>query len=683
MKFLQRSLLAIGLAAATPALVFMAVQIFLSLQAKRHELSAVALARAKQVQQLTDAQLEAQLSALRVMGTSSFLVQRNWGELYTRIKRAQTATPEWTGVVLSDTRAGVEIFDTRRPLTQTEGPDPNARTSAVTFGTPTISGVLRAAPRTQASVYAHVPLKLDDGHEYMLTAAIDPQLFQNILTSVVPSANLAAVVDAQGNFIARNLRYGEQLGKPATHFVRDAIASGTEGVYRGVTHEGVDNYTAFYKSPWSGWSTHVAVAAATIDSLFWWSLAVAAIAVLATIALTGFLVSLVTRNMTELRRSEDASRQSQKMEAVGRLTAGIAHDFNNLLTAIIGNLDLIRSRTAGNERAQTLTANALEAARRAEKLTSRLLAFSREQRLALKAVDLSELLDGMSDLLLKSLGPRVTLDIDVDPAARLIVSDAGQLELALINLAVNARDAMPSGGKFSIKTRKPAQAHHGNEREFVEIAVSDTGVGMSEEVRARALEPFFTTKPTGQGTGLGLSQVFAFARASGGNVLIDSKVGAGSTIRVLLPAASEAYPRTLPGGKAAPPTIPMSGGESQVRILVVDDDDQVRRYVTASLRDLRYDIIDAANGAAALDVLRAERIDLLVVDFAMPGMNGAEVARAARELRPNLPILMISGYADTAAVESALGPGRLLRKPFNVSELSAAVVNVLQSRPVE
>jgi signal transduction histidine kinase/CheY-like chemotaxis protein len=506
-------------------------------------------------------------------------------------------------------------------------------------------------------------------------------MFQKILTSIVPNANLAAVVDRSGNYVARNLRYSELIGMPGTHFLRDAIMGGNEGLYFAITREDAKNYTAFYKSPWSGWSSHVAVAAATMDALSWWSFAVAGFAALATVALAALLVALVMRDLAELRKSEDAARQSQKMEAVGRLTAGIAHDFNNLLTAIIGNLDLIRSRTSGNDRVQTLAANALEAARRAAKLTSRLLAFSREQRLALKPVDVSELLYGMNDLLLKSLGTRITLAVDVHEAASVVVSDANQLELALLNLAVNARDAMPHGGKFSVKTRLVDAAESRGAGKLVEIAVSDTGMGMTEEVRARALEPFFTTKPTGQGTGLGLSQVFAFVSACGGSVRIDSEPGAGTTIRMFLSGATERHPKTNPGAQS-PPTVPLTRFERQASILVVDDDSQVRRYMVDSLRDFHYRVTHAANGAAALELLRTERVNLLIVDFAMPGMNGAEVARAARAIYPDLRVLMVSGYADSAAIEAAIGPQRLLRKPFNVGELSAAVANVLQDLPV-
>jgi CheY-like chemotaxis protein len=377
--------------------------------------------------------------------------------------------------------------------------------------------------------------------------------------------------------------------------------------------------------------------------------------------------------MAERRRAEEMLRQSQKMEAIGQLTGGIAHDFNNLLTAVIGNLDMIRTR-AGNDRLQRMADNALEAARRGAKLASQLLAFSRSQRMDVGPVDLAQLLNGMSGLLAQSVGPSVRVDVSIEEDARFVVSDANQLELALLNLAVNARDAMPEGGTLTIKAQKVDDP----ERRLpsVELAVVDAGVGMSEEVRARAIEPFYTTKPIGQGTGLGLSQVYAVLRESGGTLAIDSELGKGTTVRMILPAGA---PPVVRPQSNAPTTTTPSGSRSreQTRVLVVDDDKLVRRFISDCLRSLEHHVTEAENGAQGLATLERERFDLLVVDFAMPGMNGAEVARAAQERQPGIKVLMVSGYADSAAVEAALGTARLLRKPFDLAELGAAVAQTV------
>jgi CheY-like chemotaxis protein/two-component sensor histidine kinase len=368
------------------------------------------------------------------------------------------------------------------------------------------------------------------------------------------------------------------------------------------------------------------------------------------------------------------------MEAVGQLTGGIAHDFNNLLTAIIGNLDMIRTRVAGSERLERLSSNALEAARRAAKLAAQLLAFSRSQRMSVGTVDLQRLLNGMSGLLTQSVGPAIEVRVHVDPDARFVVSDANQLELALLNLSVNARDAMPSGGVLTIETRRASDLdRHLPKVDHVDLRVTDTGAGMSEDVRARAVEPFFTTKPVGQGTGLGLSQVYGVVRESGGALSIESDVGRGTTVCLTL-RRSTGTDAPADDVQSTASRAPAPRQDEETRVLIVDDDRLVRRFMTESLRSLRYQVLDAESGAEALEILETTRVDLLLVDFAMPGMNGAEVARAAQEKQPGLQVLVVSGYADSAVVEAALGSARQLRKPFDLAELGAAVADVLNSR---
>jgi CheY-like chemotaxis protein/two-component sensor histidine kinase len=362
------------------------------------------------------------------------------------------------------------------------------------------------------------------------------------------------------------------------------------------------------------------------------------------------------------------------MEAIGQLTGGIAHDFNNLLTAIIGNLDMMRTRLAGNERLQRMADNALEASRKGAKLASQLLAFSRSQRLSVSSVDLAQLLQGMSGLLSQSVGPAIHVAVRIDEDARFAVSDANQLELALLNLAVNARDAMPNGGSLTIRAR----LIQGGEQPLphVELSVADTGSGMTEEVRSRAIEPFYTTKPTGHGTGLGLSQVYGVVRESGGTLAIDSEPGRGTTVRLLLPAGTPPTVQTDPDAQL-PQTVPGARSREQTRVLIVDDDRLVRRLMTDSLRNLQYQVTVAENGEQALAAMDGARFDLLLVDFAMPGMNGADVAREAQLRQPGIKVLMVSGYADSAAVEAALGSARLLRKPFDIDELRVAVAETL------
>ncbi len=377
----------------------------------------------------------------------------------------------------------------------------------------------------------------------------------------------------------------------------------------------------------------------------------------------------------ELERAQDALRQAQKMEAVGQLTGGIAHDFNNLLGAVVGGFELISRKPGDPERVRRIAENGLAAAERGAKLTGQLLAFSRAQKLDLRPIVARDVVAGMHDLLRTTLGPTVDLAVDLDGPLVAVLCDAVQLEMAVLNLAINARDAMPAGGALRIATRTCALDHDPElaSGEYVEIAVSDAGIGMAPDVLERAFDPFFTTKGVGKGTGLGLSQVYGIARQSGGGVRIESAVGRGTTVRILLPRTDAPAARTIAAAAEAGIAAP-----ARHSVLLVDDDPDVRRMLADALESLGYRVTQAEDGEAGLARLDAARPDLVIVDFAMPGMSGAEVAAAIRARRPELPIVFASGYSDTAAIERALGPNApLLRKPFRLDELQAALRTAL------
>ena len=675
MRFFRRSLIALGVAAMLPTVVFAAFSVFYLLRVERERVTNATIAQSEYVMALADTQLQRHLAALDVLSSSIYFETKDWGEFYWRVQRLLAVNPLWDSIVLIDMQQQAEIFDLRRPFGE---PVPVAEAHQ--------SNVQRVVSQGQMIVgdieshehpiiWLYVPVRLENKVAYVISAGLRPRVFQDLLLAYAAPGSTAAIVDADGDFVARTVAYTERVGTPATQYVRDAISSGRGGLYRGTTYEGVKNYTAYHVSPISGWSTHLAVASGSIDTPARWSFVAAGIAALAGLVLGAFLVVLVLRDMSERRRAEEMLRQSQKMEAIGQLTGGIAHDFNNLLTAIIGNLDMIRTRSSGNERMQRMADNALEAARKGAKLSSQLLAFSRSQRMDIGPVDLLQMLNGMSGLLTQSVGPSVHVDIRIRDDARHAISDANQLELAVLNLAVNARDAMAGGGTLIVRSQRVAVAEgHLKPGDYVELSVQDTGSGMTEETRRRAIEPFFTTKPTGQGTGLGLSQVYGVARESGGTLLIDSEPGRGTTVRIILPASE---PPQAPVDSQSQAPRAAQGPSEQVRVLVVDDDRLVRRFMSDSLRNLKYDVTDVENGEQALECLEREHFDMLVADFAMPGMNGAEVARAAKERQPGIKVLMVSGYADSDAVEAALGSARQLRKPFDGAELGAAVADTL------
>lgn len=669
-----------------PAVLLAATGVFLALRAEGERIQKAALDRSKEVMTRIDAALNRDIAVLHTLSTSIFFETLDWENFQTRIDRVARANQHWATLMLYEAPTGRRLLDLRRPFGPpvTDKPlDARILQTLQDSRQVVVDGIRNQIfAAIEPLIYLYQPIVRDGRLRYVMVLAIHPSGFQDILLDQVPANSIAAVVDRDGNFIARSRDYRKHIGRPATQYVRRAIRDSKEGFYRGVTYEGLDNYSAFYASPLSGWSAHIAVASGLIDTPAFWSFATAGLAGLAGIALAAILALLVLRDMSERRRMDELLKQTQKMEAVGQLTGGIAHDFNNLLTAVIGNLDLIRNRARDNERLLRPAERALNAARLGAKLASRLLAFSRTQRLTLMPVDLQTLLDGMMGLLRQSVGPTVTISVLVDADARMVMSDGNQLELALLNIAVNARDAMPRGGVLTLHSRRaePRETKALPQRPYATLCISDTGAGMSEEVRARAMEPFYTTKPVGQGTGLGLAQVYGIVRESGGWVDIDSKLGQGTAIKLVLPMAAE-------GSVAAPRTEYPELDPLQARpdrshtVLVLDDDPSVRRLMCESLTELGYRVLEADNGEAALRLVDRQQIDLLISDFAMPDRNGADIARAAQRKQPDLAILIVSGYADSGAINAALGDARLLRKPFDVAELAAAVETAIRSRP--
>ncbi|MBL6457172.1 response regulator [Belnapia sp. T6] len=391
------------------------------------------------------------------------------------------------------------------------------------------------------------------------------------------------------------------------------------------------------------------------------------------------------RRVEERTREREAAlaqvHEMQKLESLGQLTGGVAHDFNNLLMAMLGNLNLLRKRLPEEPRAMRLIDGAIQAAERGATLTKRMLAFARRQELKPKAVQVVRLVDGMADLLRRSLGPTITIRTEFPqdlPRARV---DPNQLELALLNLSVNARDAMPGGGTVTISARpvSVAEAQQGlRPGAYIRIAVADTGLGMDEATLKRATEPFFTTKGVGKGTGLGLSMVHGLAAQSGGVMSITSAPGSGTEVELWLPVAEE---QSVPAEQPASRPAEASGGAAlrPCRVLMVDDDPLIRAGTADMLEDLGHTVIEAASAARALEALRAgSEVDLVVTDHAMPGMTGLELARRIEESWPGLPVMIATGYADLP--EAEFGDRPRLAKPYRQEELAAAMERLLDRR---
>jgi signal transduction histidine kinase len=379
----------------------------------------------------------------------------------------------------------------------------------------------------------------------------------------------------------------------------------------------------------------------------------------------------------ERERVEATLQQMQRLEAVGQLTSGVAHDFNNLLTVVLGNVEFIEKKDQINPSDPTLKQRLSHmrlAAERGAKLTSQLLAFSRRQHLDPKPVDLNEALAQMSDLLQSSLGGSVQIKTVFRPALWRALVDPSQIELVVLNLAINARDASPIGSTITLETSNatlgpPEKPEEPSAGDYVMVAVSDNGSGMTKEVLAKAFEPFFTTKEIGKGSGLGLSQALGFAKQSGGGIRIESRVGEGTSVKVYLPRTVDAGVDNTASDSSGAIRRPLKGSI----ILLVDDDNAVREITASMLREFGYVVLEVGSGGAALDFLSEEsNIHLVLLDFAMPGMNGMEVARQVHSKFPTIPVLFITGYVDQAVLTD-IGEARIIKKPFVGDELATKV----------
>ena len=462
--------------------------------------------------------------------------------------------------------------------------------------------------------------------------------------------------------------------------------------------DGEERYTAYRKL--GDYPVYVSASVATATVVKDWLLTLGSYLLFAIPATAGlFLLSLkalrhmqsetlsLRRLQEEATRRETAEstlRQIQKMEAVGRITGGVAHDFNNLLTVVIGNLDiLIRRLNPDDTRARRSASLAKEGAVRASLLTQRLLAFSRQQPLEPRRVEINALVTGMSDLTRRTLGESITVVSRTEPAVWPVDIDPNQLENAILNLAVNARDAMPGGGVLAIATRNDAVGEQGGHPDdpvpgdYVVISVSDTGTGIPEDTLPKVFEPFFTTKPHGKGTGLGLSQVYGFIKQSGGQVRISSVPGEGTTVSMYLPRATgEAPARADDTASREVEATPARNARHVV--LVVEDEDAVRSFSVEALRELGFEVVEASDAAAALAVLgQRPDIDLIFSDIGLPGTDGRTLAGSILAARPHIRVLLTSGYENQIADAAAAGDFLLLPKPFTVEELSRRISEVM------
>ena len=495
----------------------------------------------------------------------------------------------------------------------------------------------------------------------------------------------AAIYNASGQAVVVFRRQGSPPPPARLQGLSSRFADGHVTVTRPVAEKGQPMGAVYLATRPERWNTmlsrHSALALLTVLAFVLLGVVTAAASQLqARARLLAEANARLREEMTARSKAEEALRQSQKMEALGQLTGGIAHDFNNLLQVVHGAFELIRRKPEDAARVAAWSENGMAAAERGASLTRQLLAFSRSQKLELQPFVVSDLIGEMRQMLVRTLGPDIELTFRLDEGHAPVMSDRTQLELAVLNLAINARDAMRNGGRLTISTGVRSIGE-GNPLldpgEYVELSVTDTGEGMPPEVIERAFDPFFTTKGVGEGTGLGLSQVYGVARQAGGAAQIASAPGLGTTVTLFLMRSSDpAHPaEPVQTGKDRPTILAPAVGRT---VLVVDDEAQVRALTGETLELLGYRVLQADSGPAALALLEHETPDLMLFDYAMPGMSGAELAGRVRARWPDMPIVFASGHADTAAVETAVGgQATILRKPFDMETLAQTIAGLL------
>jgi len=517
-----------------------------------------------------------------------------------------------------------------------------------------------------------------------------------------------ALIGPDFNIAARSRSPEQFIGRRVTPSLEQALAANPRGLFKATNQEGQAVFTVFSRSPETGWMVVVGIPAADIESRRMQTL-ILVIAIGCIAALTGLAAALhvgrrihrarmLERNLTrhleeevakrtsELHRNEQLLRQAQKMEAVGKLTSGIAHDFNNLLGVVIGNLDLILEGLSDRPKLVPRVTQSIEAAERGAALVQQLLAFSRKQTLQPQAIELASLVRRTADMLRHTLGEQVRLVVDCAQPLWPCFADPGQVESAIVNLAINARDAMPKGGTLTISARNVeldtddrASRRNVAKGRYVMLSVTDTGTGMTPDTLARAVEPFFTTKGTGKGSGLGLSMVYGLATQSHGFFDLRSEPGHGTTVEIGFPVAASDV--QSPPAQAEPAAAPKGGGGP---ILLVEDNPGLRATTASMLRQIGYEPLEAGSAAEALAVLdRHPEVDLMVSDVILPGdRNGFELATEAIRLRPRLRALHVSGFADvdTLADQGGRSAIHLLNKPFRTEDLAKAIAEIEMRR---
>jgi signal transduction histidine kinase/CheY-like chemotaxis protein len=570
---------------------------------------------------------------------------------------------------------GIRLADAPTPISGIpHGPvvDLESLQRAVATHHPTV-GRSMAGQSGHVAFAVRAPVIRDGRVVYIVSTIVNPKTMGDLLlTANLPEGWTIEIIDQAGNIVAQ-AGSSSQAGDHADAGALRALGNQPGSMYREQTQSGMNRIATWKHIPGSLWTVHVGMPAAVYNAPITRASVVLFGGIFTAVGLAVLLAWLLARELKQQRLREAAATEGQRLEALGRMTGGVAHDFNNLLTPVIGGLDMLQRRLADDPKSLRLAEMALVSAERARTLVSRLLAFSRRQVLEPRDVDISALLKGVRDLIERSVGKDVQTVFDIPDEVISARVDPAQLELAILNLAVNARDAMPSGGTLTISVETELVSLLSTSGlapgSYVRIKISDTGAGMDAATLAHAIDPFFTTKAIGKGTGLGLSMVHGLAAQSGGRLILFSKPGLGTVIEIWLPSGGEPI--------AVDQVTDQIVDARCAHLLLVDDHDLVRRATARLLREHGHTLAEAQSAEEALALLRGDTIfEGIVTDYAMPGKSGIELAEEARALIPDIPILLITGFADANDPIPADLPRMI--KPFRGPELLAQVSAMLK-----
>ncbi len=662
-----RPLALLLVAALVPLIVFAVVATVVSLRSERVAQEQDALAQAHRISDLVDAELKSQLDVVATLARLPSLdPPADVSAFAEAMRREQAARPSWLTAMLADPDGNVLAY-THVPRKQVAFLEDFKR--VVQERVPLVGNIGRGAAGLALPVRA--PAIRDGQVRFVVVAAIRPEVIGDLLRGAgVPEAWTAVVADKAGRLVGRTHGDVSMLAQPASPVALEARAMAPSGVFDGRLREGVPDVSVFYVSPVTGWTVFIAIPTPLFNAPLVRAGWIAGAGGLACIALAATFLFLLLRELRLRRREAAILENAQRLEALGRLTGGVAHDFNNLLAVISGNLELLERRLPGAVGNRSIAAMR-GAVDRGVSLTRGLLTFSRSGLGQGSVEDVNACVRGVFGMMRETVGPGVKAELDLHDPLPPVMLDRVQFDLALLNLAANARDAMPNGGVLRIATRPTTLA---DGAAGVTITVADTGVGIQADILARVFEPFFTTKEIGRGTGLGLAQVYGFAGNAGGTAEISSAPNAGTSVSINLPATAMPAGAPPPADGTEPRTSP-----SMCRILLVDDNDAVRDLTAANLREQFEHVDEAADAAHALALLEGGGFAAVVSDIIMPGgMDGIGLAREIRRRWPAVAIILASGYAASAGEARALGVPVLL-KPLDLGRLADALRMEIES----